>query len=172
MSGTKLFPNGSLWEISHRWLFLVTSTSNILPSEQATTDLSCPRRKTAGRSDPDSCGVPALPWDPVQVKPCAHPPKVESVFTPVLWSSCTQAWLTVNIKCSRGSSSQCQSPRLGNLMWGLELSLLWESLCNIVIFQFVGYPPVGMGLLISWKLPSYYLDVASSLSLSLRYLSW
>ena len=29
------------------------------------------RQRTAGRSDPDSCGVSALPWDPVHTKTCA-----------------------------------------------------------------------------------------------------
>ena len=40
-----------------------------------------------------------------------------------------------------GSSSWCQSSRLGCLMWGSELSLLWENLWNIIIFQFVCHLP-------------------------------
>lgn len=39
---------------------------------------------------------------------------------------------------------QCQTPRLGSLAWGSELSLLWENLCSIISFQFVG-GLVGMG---------------------------
>ena len=33
----------------------------------------------------------------------------------------------------------CQTPRPGSLMWGSELSLLWDNLCTIIILQFVGY---------------------------------
>ena len=40
-----------------------------------------------------------------------------------------------------GSSSQCQIPRCGNLIWGSELSLQWVSLCDTVTFQSMGCPP-------------------------------
>ena len=48
----------------------------------------------------------------------------QSLFPPVLWSSCTQALLALKARCSSGSFSQCQSPRLGNLTWGSGFSLL------------------------------------------------
>ena len=38
-----------------------------------------------------------------------------------------------------------QTPGLRSLMQGSELSLLWESLCNIIIIQSVGHPPGHMG---------------------------
>ena len=82
---------------------------------------------------------------PVHVKSCVHPPRVESLFPPVLWSSCTQALLAFKVKCSGGSSSWCQTLRMGSLTWGSELSLLWGNLCDIIIFQFVCHPPAGMG---------------------------
>lgn len=44
-------------------------------------------------------------------------------------------------RCSGSSSSYCQTSRLGILMWGSELSLLWEKLCDIIVFQFVIHPP-------------------------------
>ena len=44
-----------------------------------------------------------------------------------------------------GSFSQCQTLRLGSLTWGSGLSHLWENLCDIIIFQFMGLPPLGMG---------------------------
>ena len=53
----------------------------------------------------------------------------QSLFPPVLWSSCTQALLALKARCSVGSFSQCQSPRLGNLTRGSGSSLLWENLC-------------------------------------------
>ena len=34
----------------------------------------------------------------------------------------------------------------GSLTWGSELSLLWENLCNIIIFQFLGHPPRENGI--------------------------
>lgn len=48
--------------------------------------------------------------------------------------------------CSGSSSSWCQTPRLGILMWGSELSLQWEKLCDIIVFHFVIHPPRGCGV--------------------------
>ena len=62
-------------------------------------------------------------------------------------------------KCSRGSSSLYQTPRLGSLTWGLELLLLCEGLCNTIIFQFMSQPPVDMGCDYTAKsllLPSHF----------------
>ena len=100
--------------------------SNVLPPQQATfTPVfpGCPPR-TAVRFDPDSYGDFALPWDPVHVKVCVRLLRMGSLFPPVLWSSCAQAPLAFNARCSRGSFSQCQIPTRGSLMWGSELSLL------------------------------------------------
>ena len=68
--------------------------------------------------------------------------------------------LAFKTKCSGGFFSQCQAPRLGNLMWNSEPSLLWEKLCDITIFQFVGHPPGQLekemathsGIL-AWRIP-------------------
>ena len=89
---------------------------------------------------------------------CTHarvcPPGVELLFPPVLWQSCTQAPLDYKAKCSGGSSSWCQTPRLGSLMWD---SVLRENFCNIIVLQFVG-PTWGVwGLIILWVCPSYHL---------------
>ena len=86
--------------------------------------------RPAGRSVPDSYGFPALSWSLVHMKPCVRPPRVEFVFPSVLQSSCPQASLAFNAKFSCSSSSQYLAPRLGNPMWGSELSFLWESLCD------------------------------------------
>ena len=119
--------------------------------------ISCPHRKPqlpsafpgepprlTGKSDSDAYGVPALPW--AHMKLCVPPPSMESLFPLVLWSSCTQASLAYHAMSSNGSSSQCQTPRHGRLTWGSELSLLWENLCNIVIFQSTGHPPSENGI--------------------------
>lgn len=39
----------------------------------------------------------------------------------------------------------CWTPKLGSLMWGSGLSLLWEGLCGIITLQSVGLHPAGMG---------------------------
>ena len=98
----------------------------VLPSQQSTfTPVfpGCPPR-TAVRFDPDSYGDLTLPWAPVHMKVHVHLLRMGSLFPPVLWSSCTQAPLAFNAKCSRGSFSQCQIPTREGLMWGSELSLL------------------------------------------------
>ena len=92
---------------------------------------------TVGRSDPDFYGVPSLPWDPVHMEFSVYSPKVEFLFLLLLWSPYTHSSLVFNAKYSGGSSSQCQTPYLGKLMLGSELSLLWESVCDIGFF-----PPV------------------------------
>ena len=75
------------------------------------------------------CFFPA----PVYVRPCAHLPRVESLFSLVLCSFCTQALIASQASCSGGFSSQCQTPRLGILTWGSELSLLWENFCHSLL---------------------------------------
>ena len=64
--------------------------SNVLSPQQATFTPVFPGGppKTAVRSDPDSYGDLALPWDPVQVKICVRFSRIGSPFPPVLWSSC------------------------------------------------------------------------------------
>ena len=80
---------------------------------------------------------------------CA-PSKSEVSVSPVLWNSCDQT-LALRDKCSGGSSSWCLTPRLRGrgeavLMWGSELTLLWENLCDIIILQVVGHPPSEYGI--------------------------
>ena len=89
----------------------------------------------------ESLHCPGHTWNFVMA-----PPSMESLFPLVLWSSCTQASLAYHAMSSNGSSSQCQTPRHGRLTWGSELSLLWENLCNIVIFQSTGHPPSENGI--------------------------
>ena len=80
--------------------------------------------RTAVSFDPDSHGDFALPWAPVHIKVCVCFLRMGSWFLPVPWSSCAQAPLACNVRCSRGSFSQCQIPTLRSLMWGSEFSLV------------------------------------------------
>ena len=100
--------------------------ANVLPPQEAIFTPAFPGGppRTSARSNPNSHGNPALPWDPVHAKVCVRLLRMGSPFPPVLRSSCTQTPLAFNARCSRGSFSQCQIPRHGDLMWGSDLSLL------------------------------------------------
>lgn len=100
-------------------------SSNVLPPQQATFTPAFPGGppRTAARSDPDSHGDPALPWDTVRVKVCVRLPRMGSLIPPVPWSSCAQAPLAFNVRCFEGSFSQCQIPTHGDFMWGSEFPL-------------------------------------------------
>lgn len=57
----------------------------------------------------------------------------------VPWESWDQTSLAFKAGFSGYSSSCCQSPRLGSLMWGSYLSLLCNNSYGIVVFQFVDH---------------------------------
>ena len=84
---------------------------------------------------------------------CVCPPRVESLFPPVLSKSCNQIPLAFKVWFSSNSSSRCQTPRLGSLMWGSEPSLQWVDFCGISALQFVSHPPSSYGI---W----FYCDCA------------
>ena len=82
-----------------------------------------------GRSGPGSYGVTALPWVPMHMKHFAHPPRLESLSSLLVWSSCMQkAPLAFKAKCPGGSSVQCPTSRQGRLIQGSELSPVGEPL--------------------------------------------
>ena len=60
---------------------------------------------------------------------CALP---ESV-SPVLCMLCNQISLTSKVKYPEGSQSFCQIPRLGSLLWVLELSQQCKNLFGIIV---------------------------------------
>ena len=62
---------------------------------------------------------------------CVCPPRVESLFPPVLLKSCNQILLAFKVWFSRNSSSHCRTPRLGSLMWGSEPSFHWVDFCGM-----------------------------------------
>ena len=77
---------------------------------------------------------------------CVCPPKVESLFPPVLSKSCSQIPLAFKVWFSRNSSSRCPTPRLGSLMWGSEPWLQWVDFCGISVLQSVSHPPSSYGI--------------------------
>ena len=89
-------------------------TSKVLPSQQATfTPVfpGCPPR-TAVKFDPDSLGDFASPWDSEHVKVYVHLLRMGSPFPPVPWSSCAQAPLAFNARCSGVLSPCARSPHV------------------------------------------------------------
>ena len=83
-----------------------------------------------------SCGVTApFSWDLVPIKFCLYPPRI---CFPVLQKFCNQIPLAFKVKFPRGSQSLCWIPRLGNLLWALELLQQCENFFDRIILQFVG----------------------------------
>ena len=77
---------------------------------------------------------------------CVCPPRVESLFPPVLSKSCNQIPLGFKVWFSRNSSSHWRIPRLGSLTWGLEPSLQWVDFCGVSVLQSVSHPPSSYGI--------------------------
>ena len=77
---------------------------------------------------------------------CVCPPRVESLFPPVLSKSCNPILPAFKVWFSRNSSSCCQSPRLGSLMWGSEPSLQWVDFCGLSVLQSMSHPPNSYGI--------------------------
>ena len=77
---------------------------------------------------------------------CVCPPRVESLFPPVLSMSCNKIPLAFKVWFSRNSSSCCRTPRLGSLTWGSEPPLQWVAFCGISVLQFVSHPPNSHGI--------------------------
>ena len=81
---------------------------------------------------------------------CVCPPRVESLFPPVLPKSCNQSPLAFKVWFCRNSSFHCQTP---SLMWVSEPSLQCVDFCDISVLQIVRHPPSSYGI---W----FYCDCA------------
>ena len=116
----------------------------------------------------------SFPWVLMRTLLCVCPPRVESLFLPVLLKFCNQFPLAFNVWFFGNSSSRCQTPRLGSLMWGSEPSLQWVDFCGISVLQPVSHPPTSYGIWFSCDCtpPTGSLTVASHLSLDVGYLFW
>ena len=62
----------------------------------------------------------------------------ESV-SPVLWKLCNWIPLDFKVKFPGSSQSLCWIPRLGNLLWALELLQQCENFFGIIVLQFLGH---------------------------------
>ena len=90
---------------------------------------------------------------------CVCPPRVESLFPPVLLKFCNQIPVAFKVWFSRNSSSHCQTPRFGSVTWGSEPSLQWVDFCGISVLQSVSHPPssYGIWLYCDWAPPTISL---------------
>ena len=77
---------------------------------------------------------------------CVCPPRVESLFPPVLSKSYSQIPLAFKVWFSRNSCSHCWTSRLGSLTWGSERSLQWVDFYGTSVLQFVSHPPSSYGI--------------------------
>ena len=59
--------------------------------------------------------------------------------SPILCKFCNQIPLAFKVKFPYGSQSSHQIPRLGNLLWALELSQQCENLFGIIFLKFLGH---------------------------------
>lgn len=99
--------------------------------------------RPAGRSDSGVYQI-TLRWVLVRVRfVCTL--RMKSPFPEVIWDSWNWAPQVLKTKCFRSLSSQCQTSGL-EARCGLRAFTPLEKLCNINIFQLVGYTPRGMGL--------------------------
>ena len=87
-------------------------------------------------------------WVLVCIRFCLCPPRLESLFPPVLWKSYNQIPLTCKgiPRFPRDSQSLCRIPSLGSLMWGSEPLQQWENFLGIIVLQVVGHPPSRFGI--------------------------
>ena len=93
-------------------------------------------RALTDKSDSVSCGVTApFSWG-TQVFICV----LWEFVSPVLWKFCNQILITFIVKFPGNSQSLCWIPRLGSLLWSLELSKQWENFFGIIVLQFVDCP--------------------------------
>ena len=95
----------------------------------------------------------SLVWVLTHTPPCVCPPRVESLFPPVLSKFCNQIPLAFKVWLSRNSSSHCRTPRLGSLTWGSEPPFQWVDFCVISVLWFVSHPSSNYGI---W----FYCDCA------------
>lgn len=112
---------------------------------QLTTSTPGDPSRPIGMSRPGSYAVTVFFCVLVCIEIEVFPPRVESLFLPVLWSSCTQAPLAFKFKYSGVSFSLCQTLQLwGILIQGSELSRISKNLCDK--YNYLCCPTSGYGI--------------------------
>ena len=111
------------WILCHQCPFLLSE-----PQLTSASPVNPPR--PIGRSGPGFCGVTGL-----SRFSGAHGILCVPFKSAVSVCPSTRGLLTFRGKCSGSSYSQFQTPRLGRVTWGSELSFLWGNHCNVIVFQ-------------------------------------
>ena len=121
-------------------------------SQAGTAALSAPNPAAVHRRPTPPPGTPGHPWASLgqslvgslllspeswcaQGFVCA----LQESVSLVLCKFCNQIPLAFKVKFPYGSQSSHQIPRLGNLLWALELSQQCENLFGIIFLKFLGH---------------------------------
>lgn len=109
------------------------------PAQWSTANPHLPRRLSKTHRSTSS----ALCWIPVYVSP----PRVESLFHPVLWKSYDQILLAFKFRIPGNPQTLYLIPRLGNLIWSSEP---WQQCKNF--FGIIVLPVCGSSTWQAWDL--------------------
>ena len=111
---------------------LLQLMSLTLRVDQPMTSLETPGHSQAGLTQ--SRGVPApFSWVQVHTRFCLCPPRVS--VSPVLWKFWNQIPLAFKVRFPGDSQSLCRIPRLGSLLWALELSQRYENFFGAIVLS-------------------------------------
>lgn len=102
---------------------------------------------SALRSGSGSYEITAFPLVPGACKTLCAPSK-GGVPPPSLVQLLCSSPTGLQSQMLLGFFSQCPGPRLGKLVQGSELLLLWENVCNIIVLQILSVPLWGIGVLL------------------------
>lgn len=104
---------------------------------------------------------------------CVCPPRVQSLFPHVLWKSCNQISLSFKVKFPGDSYSLSQIFQTGKPNVGLRtITTVGEPLGNSCSPVCGSFTWQGWDLILSWLQFSYFLVMASPLSLDMGYHFW
>ena len=163
------FQNGICQSIS--WLFPQVSCLHSEPQTPPAFPGDPPRME--GKTVPDFMEFFFVLWPSTYETLCA-PSKSGVSLSPSLVEPLHSNPIGFQHQMLQGLLLPMPDPQVGESdMESLELSLLWESLCNKVIFQFVDCSLSVYEIAYNWNHPSYHILVASSLFCGIGYhFSW
>ena len=84
-------------------------------------------------------------WVLVHTRFYLFPPRLESLFPPVLWKPYNQILLAFKSRFSGDSQPLSWMPRLGGLMWGSEPWQQWKNFFVVIALQLWVTHPAGAG---------------------------
>ena len=125
----------------------------------------------AGSFGSVSCGATApFLWVLVCARCYLCPPRLESLFIPILWKSCHPILLALKVRFPEDSQSFCPLPTLGSLTWSSEPSQQGENVFGFIVFQFIGHPSGRYGIWFYHACAHFTISLWLLLSLDMVYL--